>query len=169
HEEWERLRTQSQRRKFCKQRFLSYVRMREWQDIYAQLHDALEDLGTLKLNESNAAYEAIHRSILAGLIGHVAPFEGRNSCKAAGNRLVSMFPSSALHSRGEPLLKTPRKGDKPPPKPKPNQPPWIVAGEMVETSQLFARTVAGIDPQWIFQLAPHCCKVTHQNPQWSAS
>ncbi len=55
HDEWDRLRTQGQRRKFCKQRFLSYVRMREWQDVYSQLHDALEDLGTLRLNESNAA------------------------------------------------------------------------------------------------------------------
>jgi ATP-dependent helicase HrpA len=49
------------------------------------------------------------------------------------------------------------------------QPPWIVAGELVETSQLFARTVAGIDPLWLVELAPHLCKVTHQNPQWSVT
>ena len=169
HDEWDRLRTQGQRRKFCRQHFLSYLRMREWQDVYSQLHDALDDLGTLKLNESNAAYDAIHRSILAGLIGHVALFEERNSYKSAGNRMVSVFPGSALYARGEPARKPVRKGNKPPPKPKSNQPPWIVAGEIVETSQLFARTVAGIDPQWIFQLAPHCCKVTHQNPHWSAN
>ncbi len=168
HDEWEKLRTQNQRRKFCRQHFLSYLRMREWQDLYAQLHDALDDLGTLKLNESNAAYEAIHRSILAGLIGHVARREERNSYKASGNRLVSVFPGSALHVRGEPQKKLP-KGAKPPPQPKSNQPEWIVAGEIVETSQLFARTLAGIDPQWIYQLAPHCCKVAHQNPHWSAS
>jgi ATP-dependent helicase HrpA len=170
HDEWDRLRTQGQRRKFCKQRFLSYVRMREWQDVYAQLHDALEDLGTLKLNESNAAYDAIHRSILAGLIGHVARFEERNNYKAAGNRVVSVFPGSALYARGEPQKRSAvakAMADKP--KSKSNQPPWIVAGEIVETSQLFARTLAGIDPQWIFQLAPHCCKVTHQNPHWSPS
>jgi ATP-dependent helicase HrpA len=168
HEEWDRLRTQGQRRKFCKQRFLSYLRMREWQDVYSQLHNALEDLGTLKLNESNAAYEAIHRSILAGLIGHIARFEERNSYKAAGNRLVSVFPGSALYARGE-FQKVHRKGDKAPPKPKSTQPQWIVAGEIVETSQLFARTVAGIDPQWIYQLAPHCCKLTHQNPHWNVA
>jgi ATP-dependent helicase HrpA len=167
HDEWDRLRTQSQRRKFCRQRFLSYLRMREWQDVYSQLHDALSDLGTLKLNESNAAYEAIHRSILAGLIGHVARVEERNNYKAAGNRLVSVFPGSALYSRGEPQRKPVLKGSKAPPKPKLSQPQWIVAGEIVETSQLFARTVAGIDPQWIFQLAPHCCKLTHQNPHWN--
>jgi len=167
HDEWDRLRTQGQRRKFCKQRFLSYLRMREWQDVYSQLHDALDDLGTLKLNESNAAYDSIHRSILAGLIGHVAHFEGRNAYKAAGNRLLSVFPGSALYARGEPQKKAAIRGNKPPPKPKSNQPPWIVAGEIVETSQLFARTVAGIDPEWIFQLAPHCCKLTHQNPHWN--
>ncbi|MGO8699906.1 MAG: ATP-dependent RNA helicase HrpA [Limisphaerales bacterium] len=167
HDEWDHLRTQSQRRKFCKQRFLSYIRMREWQDVYSQLHDALDDLGGLKLNESNAAYDAIHRSILAGLIGHVAHFEERNSYKMAGNRIVLVFPGSALHARGEPPRQPHLKGNKPPPKPKTVQPEWIVAGEIVETSQLFARTLAGIDPQWIFRLAPHCCKVTHQNPRWS--
>jgi ATP-dependent helicase HrpA len=167
HEEWDRLRTQGQRRKFCKQRFLSYVRMREWQDVYAQLHDALEDLGTLRLNDSNAAYAAIHRSILAGLIGHVARFEERNNYKAAGNKLLSVFPGSALYARGEPSAVAKAMADRP--KPKSRQPPWIVAGEIVETSQLFARTLAGIEPEWICQLAPHCCKLTHQNPHWSAS
>ena len=171
HDEWEKLRGQSQRRRFCRQHFLSYLRMREWQDLYAQLHDALDDLGTLRINESNAAYDAIHRSILSGLIGHVARREERNLYKAAGNRDVTMFPGSALYERGErPVKGRDAKAQKnPPPKPKSNQPPWIVAGEIVETSQLFARTVAGIDPQWIYQLAPHCCKITHQNPHWSVS
>jgi ATP-dependent helicase HrpA len=171
HDEWEKLRGQSQRRRFCRQHFLSYLRMREWQDLYSQLHDALDDLGTLRINESNAAYDAIHRSILSGLIGHVAHREERNLYKAAGNRDVTMFPGSALYERGErPVKGRDAKAQRnPPPKPKSNQPPWIVAGEIVETSQLFARTVAGIDPQWIYQLAPHCCKVTHQNPHWSVS
>jgi len=168
HDEWERLRTQNQRRKFCRQNFLSYVRMREWQDLHAQLHDALEELGTLKLNESSAAYDAIHRSILAGLIGHVARLEERNNYKTAGNRLVSMFPGSARYARAEGVKPPAHRSAKPVPKPKATQPPWIMAGEIVETSQLFARTVAGIDPQWIFQLAPHCCKIAHQHPHWSA-
>ncbi len=169
HEKWDRLRAQGQRRKFCRQHFLSYLRMREWQEVYAQLHDALDDIGTLKLNESNAAYDAIHRSILAGLVGHAARFEERNCYKAAGNRMVSVFPGSALFARGEPVKKPAHRGSRPPPKPKANQPPWIIAGEIVETSQLFARTLAGIDPRWIYQLAPHCCKIAHQNPHWSAT
>jgi ATP-dependent helicase HrpA len=168
HDEWDGLRTQNQRRKFCRKHFLSYSRMREWQDVYAQLHDALDGLGTLRLNESNADYDAVHRSILAGLIGHVARFEERNSYKGAGNRTVAVFPGSVLYARGEPVKKAARKGDKAGPKPQSNQPAWIVAGEIVETSQLFARTLGGINPEWIYQLAPHCCKLAHQNPRWDA-
>ena len=214
HDQWDKLRTQNARRKFCRQHFLSYLRMREWQDLYTQLHDALESLGTLKLNESTANYDAIHRSILAGLTGHVARREERNSYKAAGNRLLNVFPGSTIFERGEPTKKHGPKpesvfgnvgqassltvhgaslprvsgGKMPPepagkmpaphfkarsdpsaPQPRSSQPQWIVAGEIVETSQIFARTLAGIDPQWIFQLAPHCCKVAHQTPHWSAS
>src|SRR5215471_2628094 len=84
HDEWETLRTQNQRRKFCKSHFLSYLRMREWQDLHAQLQDALEELGTLRINESNAQYDAIHRSILAGLLGHIATRAERNANQAPG-------------------------------------------------------------------------------------
>ena len=211
HDQWEKLRTQGQRRKFCKQHFLSYLRMREWQDLHAQLWDALSDLPlpvgrgegrgegndkTTVVNLSSvppaqreaaphpqslspsdgarevpgaAAYEAIHRSILSGLIGHVAHREERNTYKTSGNRVTTVFPGSALYDRGEkPVKGRPvRPVNQPAVPKKPSQPEWIVAGEIVETSQLFARTVAGIDPRWIYQLAPHCCKVTHQNPHWS--
>ena len=161
HDEWESLRTQNQRRKFCRNNFLSYPRMRDWQDLHAQLLGALEDLGDTKLNESNANEDAIHRSVLAGLIAHVARREERNVYRAAGNRTVKVFPGSVLHERKE------NKGKKNAPS-KTNQPRWIVAGEVVETSQLFARTLAGIDPQWIFKLAPHCCQRSYREPRWSA-
>lgn len=171
HDQWEQLRTQGQRRKFCKQQFLSYTRMREWQDLHSQLHGALADLASVRLNESNAEYDAVHRSILSGLLGHVATRLERNTYRASGNRQVILFPGSALSDRGE------RPRERPDPKQRPAQPPpneartrqpqWIVAGEIVETSQLFARTVAGIDPQWIHAIAPHLCKVTHLNPHWS--
>ena len=171
HDQWERLRTQGQRRKFCKANFLSYLRMREWQDLHAQLHGALEDLGRFKLNESNADYAAIHRSILTGLLGHVALRKERNQYQGTGNRLLAMFPGSALYDRNERQPKpAARNANQPPPKPaSTQQPPWIVAGEIVETSQLFARTNAGIDPLWIVELAPHLCKTTHQNPHWSVA
>jgi ATP-dependent helicase HrpA len=170
HEQWEILRTQNQRRKFCKAHFLSYTRMREWQDLHAQLHDALEERGDVRLNESNAAYEAIHRSILTGLLGHVANRTERNIYKASANRQVMVFPGSALFDRnekpGKPAARSPEPRSK---APATQQPAWIMAGEIVETSQLFARTIAGIDPMWIVELGAHLCKVTHQNPHWSAT
>ena len=170
HDQWEKLRTQNARRKFCRTNFLSYLRMREWQDLHAQLHGALEDLGRFKLNESNADYAAIHRAILTGLLGHVAARKERNFYQATGNRPVNIFPGSTLHDRVERRVAAPNHKRKAPPKPASTpQPPWIMAGEMVETSQLFARTVAGIDPLWIVQLAPHLCKVTHGNPRWIAA
>jgi ATP-dependent helicase HrpA len=195
HDQWEKLRTQGQRRKFCKQHFLSYLRMREWQDLHAQLEDALTDVLRASANEvvEPAALRltagsqrdparpgvtapadlhiAIHRSILSGLIGHVAHREERNTYKTSGNRMTTVFPGSALYDRGEkPIKGRPARPAQSPVAPKkPSQPEWIVAGEIVETSQLFARTVAGIDPQWIYQLAPHCCKVTHQNPHWNVA
>ena len=175
HDQWETLRTQSQRRKFCKANFLSYLRMREWQDLYAQLHEALEALessGTLRLNDSNAAYDAIHRSILAGLLGHVATRTERNIFKGAGNRQVTLFPGSALYDRTKTRKQAAgakaRQSGRPPLDESPgSQPEWIVAGEIVETSQLFARTVAGIEPSWIVELAPHLCRATFHNPHWS--
>jgi len=172
HGEWEGLRTQNQRRKFCKASFLSYQRMREWQDLYAQLHGALEELGRFKLNESSADYAAIHRSILTGLLAHIATRKERNIYQGVGNRELALFPGSALFDRNEKQPKQPHhahKGHAAPKPAAPHQPPWIVAGEIVETSQIFARTVAGIDPLWVVQLAPHLCQVTHQNPQWSVT
>ncbi len=171
HDQWERLRTQGQRRKFCKANFLSYLRMREWQDLHAQLHGALEDLGVVKLNESNADYGAIHRSVLTGLLGHVALRRERNQYQGAGNRLLALFPGSGLFDRNErqPKPGVPAKG-RPPAKPvSTRQPAWIMAGEIVETSQLFARTVAGIEPLWIIRLAPHLCKTSYHHPQWSVA
>jgi ATP-dependent helicase HrpA len=166
HDEWERLRTQNQRRKFCKANFLSYQRMREWQDLHAQLHGALEELGRFKLNESSADYAAIHRSILTGLLAHIALRKERNVYQGVGNRQLALFPGSALFDRNErPARIKPQAPGQPPLKPV-SQPPWLVAGEIVETSQLFARTTAGIDPLWIPQLAPHLCLVKHENPQW---
>jgi ATP-dependent helicase HrpA len=178
HDEWEKQRTQNLRRRFCRTNFLSYLRMREWQDLHAQLHDALDGVEAVHLNESNAEYEAVHRSILSGLLGHSAHREERNGYKAGGNRLLTLFPGSALYDRGDKNANLRRgrgKGpadsahDQPAKEAAPKQPEWIVAGEIVETSQLFARTVAGIDPEWIVQIAPHLCKVTHHHPHWSAA
>ena len=112
---------------------------------------------------------AIHRSILAGLIGQVAQREERNLYKAGGNRTVTLFPGSGLYERNakRPKAAAPARPGAPKP-PGARQPEWIIAGEIVQTSQLFARTVARIDPQWIVELGGHLCKFSYVHPQWSA-
>lgn len=168
HEEWEALRTQNQRRKFCKANFLSYTRMREWQDLHAQLLDGLEELGNVRLNESNAEYAAVHRSVLAGLLAHVAQRQDRNQYRGTGNRSLIIFPGSSLFERVEKGKGQKGGRGERGPEAKSRQPAWIVAGELVETSQLYARTVAAIEPRWVVELAPHLCKTRHANPRWDA-
>ena len=117
-----------------------------------------------------ASYAAIHRSILAGLLGQIAQRAERNSYKASGNRITTIFPGSNLYDRGEKARKpgrpqAPQAGKAPE---KVRQPQWIVAGEVVETSQLFARTVAGIDPEWVLELGAHLCQFRYAEPHWSA-
>lgn len=169
HDQWESLRTQNQRRRFCKKHFLSYTRMREWQDLHAQLRTSLDDIYTLRLNERAASYDAIHRAILSGLLGHVAFGVERNIFRTVENRRVTVFPASALFQRTEAKKSkiAEQKSDR---QKKPaKQPTWIVAGEIVETSQHFARTVAGIDPMWMVDLASHICTATREEPHWCAN
>ena len=153
-------------RRFCKANFLSISRMREWRDIHRQLTEAVEDdTPAPKKAASEASYPAIHRSILAGLLGQIAQRQERNTYKASGDRVTTLFPGSHLYERRE----KPRK-NAPAAKPddKSKQPLWIVAGEVVETSQLFARTVAGINPEWVIELGAHLCQFRYTEPHWSA-
>jgi ATP-dependent helicase HrpA len=178
-------------RRFCKSNFLSQSRMREWRDIYRQLADAVEEevprgnrgtgfqpvraadgrQGARRPHRleacvpAEASYTAIHRSILAGLLGQIAQRHERNTYKASGNRLVTLFPGSNFYERWEKS----RKGAAPAkPDAKSKQPPWIVAGEIVETSQLFARMAAGINPEWVLELGAHLCHFRYTEPHWSA-
>jgi len=151
-------------RRFCKASYLSFFRMREWRDIHRQLSESMEEDAPIA-KPRDASYDAIHRSILAGLLGQIAMRAERNSYKASGNRLVTLFPGSNLYQR----MEKPRRGDAPKPaSEKVRQSQWIVAGEIVETSQLFARTVAGISPEWVVDLGAHLCEFRYTEPHWSA-
>ena len=200
HEQWQRLKTQNQLRKFCKANFLSYLRMREWVDIHAQLegtfHETMGASGGNAWDEEDAEgeegaaenpteaavrekpvsqwtaadkkFQAVHRAILTGLLGHVAQRSERNLYKATGNRVVAVFPASTLHDKGTPQKPAPQPRGSASAKPveKARQPEWIVAGEIVETSRLFARTLVGDDPDWIAELGAHLCKCTHDQARW---
>jgi ATP-dependent helicase HrpA len=189
HEQWEACQTQNQLRKFCKANFLSYIRMREWVDIHTQLEEALREVlrfspehraarsmlhaprstpvSQLSTLNSQLSYASIHRSILTGLLGHIAQREERNLYKAPGNRQVMAFPGSALFDRNDKAPNGKRAPAGPKTGPKSHQSVWIVAGEIVETSRLFARTLARINPEWIVELGAHLCKRSYAEPQWN--
>lgn len=186
HDEFERL-SQARQRRFCRDHFLSYIRMREWRDIHAQLLDTLESRedfkatsvydgikpaaeggSGLKLDFGAPAYRAIHRSILAGLLGNIAVRDDENGgYKATHDRRVTIFPGSVLFAKDD---KKKSSGGKPPAE-KANRdkrgPRWLMAAEIMETSRLYARTNARLDPLWALDLGSHLVRVAHTEPFWN--
>ena len=178
-------------RKFCKSNFLSLTRMREWRDLHKQLSESMEGLTEkppaaekAPKAEGNAPafnlYNALHRSILSGLLGQIAQKKERNDYQASGNRVATIFPGSNLYERKdrprrgrqqeEAATMAPGKAGAPAAttSPGPAQSAWIMAAEIVQTSQLFARTVARIDPAWVVDLGAHLCKFSYTDQHWSA-
>ncbi|MEN6440265.1 MAG: ATP-dependent RNA helicase HrpA [Syntrophobacter sp.] len=135
----------TQVRKFCRDHFLSFRRMREWRDIHEELDSILGELGDFVENTSPASYEAIHRSILSGYLSQAALRKEKNIYNAARNRQAMIFPGSGLFNRGG---------------------QWIVSSELVQTSRLFARTAANIEPEWLEELGRHLCKYSWSEPHW---
>jgi ATP-dependent helicase HrpA len=139
------------RRKFmrhCRERFLSPTRVQEWHDIHQQLKLQMHELG-YRENEPDAGYEEIHMAILSGLLSHIGFRESgsdRDYKGARGSRFYA-FPGSSLFE---------------------HQPKWIVAAELVETTRLYGRTLAMIQPQWIESMAGHLVKHSYSEPHWQA-
>ena len=154
HDTFEKLRTQGQMRKFCKRHFLSYNRMREWRDIYTQIRHTLREMRGFRMNRDAASYDAIHRAIISGSLDHVAQKKEGNLYRAARGRDVMLFPGSGLFQRKAERGKT--------------TPEWIAAAEVVETSRLFARTVAGVQAPWLVELGAHLCRASYKEPFYSA-
>ncbi len=139
-------RSQNQLRQFCRKRFLSWLRLREWRETHRQLMLMVRDHG-FRMNQVEADYAAIHKAVLTGLLGQVALRHERREYLGTRNRKLTIFP-------GSPVAKKP--------------PKWIVAAEIVETSRVFARTVARIDVEWIEPLAGHVVKRHYFEPHWEA-
>jgi ATP-dependent helicase HrpA len=146
HREWETLKTQNKMRKFCKQNFLSYSRMREWVYTHEQITGILQEqkIGSQDSGQE-LRYARIHRCVLSGFLSNIALKKEKNMYQAARGREVMIFPGSTLFNKS---------------------PAWIVAAEMVKTSRLFARTVGKIEPEWIEPLAGDLCKSTTFDPHW---
>ncbi len=136
--------SQNQMKKVCQKSFLSWMRMREWRDIHRQLTLICREQ-KLSMNKDAASYESLHKSILAGLLGQVAVKVEKKEYLATRNRKVMIFPGSKVSKTG---------------------PKWIVATEIVETSRVFARVVASIQPEWIEPLAGHIVKHHYFEPHW---
>jgi ATP-dependent helicase HrpA len=150
HDRGESPKTENALRRFCKDHFLSYRRIREWRDIHNQILRILAEQkllpkGTTGQRPGDELYGAIHRSILSGFLGHIALKKEKNLYTATQGRQAMIFPGSGLFNRG---------GN------------WIVAAEMVETSRLFARTVANIDSAWLEELGGSLCRRTYFAPHW---
>jgi ATP-dependent helicase HrpA len=137
----------TQLKKFCKENFLSFVRMREWQDVHEQLLSIVKKKGGVPEQSPAATYEQIHSSIASGFISHVGKKNEDGSYHIAKARKTFVFPGSALYKK---------------------KPDWIVSAEIVETSRLYSRTCASIDPLWLETIAPHLCKRRYNEPFFDA-
>ncbi|MGW5178889.1 ATP-dependent RNA helicase HrpA [Streptomyces sp. NPDC004082] len=143
-------------RRMCKQEYLNFLRIREWQDIYSQLRTVAKQMG-IQLNEDDAPEQSVHVSLLAGLLSHVGMKDvketggesgratGKNEYLGARNAKFAIFPGSAL------FKKPPR---------------FVMSAELVETSRLWARVNARIEPEWVEPLAGHLLKRTYSEPHW---
>ncbi|MET7854362.1 ATP-dependent RNA helicase HrpA [Streptomyces avermitilis] len=143
-------------RRMCKQEYLNFLRIREWQDIYSQLRTVAKQMG-IHLNEDDAPEQHVHISLLAGLLSHIGMKDvketggesgrstGKNEYVGARNAKFAIFPGSAL------FKKPPR---------------FVMSAELVETSRLWARVNAKIEPEWVEPLAGHLLKRTYSEPHW---
>ena len=138
--------SRNQLRKACTQRFVAYNRMREWEELHAQLRDTAADQG-FHLNSEPAEPAAIHRALLTGLLSHLAQRGDGYEYTGAHNRKCMIHPGSTLFDA---------------------RPRWIIAAELLETSRLYAINVAPIDPQWLEPIAGRLMKYHHGNPRWDA-
>ncbi len=187
YQEHKRHLSHSKLRRLCRSTFVSFLRLREWEEVHRQLHEQMSDMGykcpafkgawhgkfrhdedvippdpaTLSKQDTlilQAQQSHLHRAILAGMLGNVAKkgeettyigarggAGGGGGTSAAGSGSFSIWPGSSLFRRG---------------------PRWIVAAELVQTSRLFARTVAKIQPEWIEDVGAHLIRRAYSQPHW---
>ncbi len=129
----------------CHSNFLSFLRLKEWRELHGQIKQITDEMD-FKLNEKEASFDQIHKALLAGLLGNIGFKDGDND-SYAGARGIRFFvaPGSAL---------------------KKTRPKWVIAAELVDTSKLYARCVAKIEPDWIEPLARGLTESQYSDPRW---
>jgi ATP-dependent helicase HrpA len=157
-------------RTFCKANFLSWIRMREWSDLIAELSHATgaerkELPSATSLKRSDPRYRAIHRAIVSGFIGQVAIQTERDQYRGFGDRVLTIFPTSSLAEKRQ-SNKDPRVLSERSSATKRDKKRWIVAAEIVETTRAFIRCAARIEPSWLEDIAKHLLKTSYTNPAW---
>lgn len=158
----------NQLRRWCKEHYINYLRLREWHDTFRQLRQLLRDMqievpppAPWPVSEEGSAEEGdeekarqerrrrqaatLHRALLPGLLSHLGLLTENREYLGARNRKFVIHPGSGLGKKS---------------------PKWLMAFELVETTKLFARTVAKIDPEWIEPLAGHLVKRSYAEPHW---
>lgn len=134
-------------RREVRSQYLHYLRIREWWDLHAQLKDMAKDVG-LSANDKPASPQAIHQALLAGLLSHVGLYEDRTrEYTGARNARFALWPGSALAKK---------------------RPDYVMVAELVETSRLWGRTAARIDPAWAEEIGAHVVRRSHSAPHWSS-
>lgn len=137
--------SQNKLRGWCRDHFLSFMRMREWIDVHRQLKAQVHAMG-MQANAQDADYRAIHSVLLTGLLGNIACLDTAGSeYTGARNLKFALFPGSALARK---------------------RPKWVMAAELVETGRRYLRTVAAIEAQWVEPLAGALVKVSYSDPHW---
>jgi ATP-dependent helicase HrpA len=129
----------------CFENFLSPLRLREWHDLHQQLHALALEMG-MRLNEQPAAYEQLHKALLTGLLGNIG-MKSVDDVYYLGAREIKFFlaPNSVLAKKGA---------------------KWVVAAELTETTRLYARCIARIEPQWLEEVGAHLMKRHYYDPHW---
>ncbi|MBI2380937.1 MAG: ATP-dependent RNA helicase HrpA [Gammaproteobacteria bacterium] len=131
-------------RKTCRDEFLSYVRVREWRDLHHQLAQEVKDMGW-RLNDKPAEYEGLHRALLSGFLGQIGYKTADGDYLGARNIRFHIFPASGLFRKG---------------------PKWLMAAELAETSRLYARLCARIEPEWVEAAAGELVRRQYFEPHW---
>ncbi len=132
-------------RHYCKDQFLSYLRMREWHDIHTQIMQVIKGELKLTTNSTPAGYEAIQRSLLPGLLSNIGFRHEQNEYLGTRGLKFYIFPGSGQYKA---------------------KPKWLMAAEQVETSKVYARNVAKIEPEWVEYCAEHLIKQNYSDPHW---
>jgi ATP-dependent helicase HrpA len=157
-------------RRLCRSEFLNYLRVREWQDLHGQLQSLSRELG-INSKSSNMERSVVHTALLSGLLSHVGMKMVLTATRPGGGQPGDRTPTERgrrplpeyLGARGTKFAVFPGSGlaKKPP--------DWVVAAELVETSRLWGRTVAAIEPEWVEPVAAHLVKRSYSEPRWSRS